>query len=453
MLKQFISGEAVINPIVTKRGWTLGPGDISSGSLSIYTGSVWTGSTAYTPVTSSTGYDPVTVWSSLQHMLVPGRMSAFGPTAHSLRSGYQTCDVIGINGDIFGDNIIPGSIRITDNSPVKDVIFIDDGGGLLTYSTSSGSDPGTPLLHLGFDELVSGSIATASIWVASESIRSVRGVSGPAVSIKDERIILRDPVLLTKPWSLSFWSLCSSVNTYQVVSSSGFLVSLNYTTNTLTVSANGETDTFNVLSASIATGAWNNVVITTYNDRMHLFSNGQLLQTVTHSNATSSLITHIGSINNTAYFELDEVRAFDRSLTPDEVSFLYNRPGGSEVVGAVSYGAGLIAIPGYEARFIDLFSTADYSISFSSSRTIYQHSYTCIIEPGEFTKSTNPSMRYMLSGSEYFLNFTTTSVFTPYFTTIGLYNEHDQLLATAKMSNPTPILTTHPLIVTVNIDF
>jgi hypothetical protein len=55
--------------------------------------------------------------------------------------------------------------------------------------------------------------------------------------------------------------------------------------------------------------------------------------------------------------------------------------------------------------------------------------------------SYNPTL--LASGSnEMMLPFVTGSSFTPYATTVGLYNESNQLLAVAKFSQPIPISAT-----------
>ena len=85
------------------------------------------------------------------------------------------------------------------------------------------------------------------------------------------------------------------------------------------------------------------------------------------------------------------------------------------------------------------------SVHFSSSITIYEHQYKCIISENEFGYSLNPSL---LSGSQttqplgtnyVYKDFATGSYFSPYITTVGLYDNDQNLLAIGKLSVPTKV--------------
>lgn len=77
------------------------------------------------------------------------------------------------------------------------------------------------------------------------------------------------------------------------------------------------------------------------------------------------------------------------------------------------------------------------TISFMSSYRIYENQYKCTIRENEFNYTQNPSSR---SGSgEFYYSFVTGSYFSPYITTIGLYNDNKELLVVGKLSQPIPI--------------
>ena len=106
-------------------------------------------------------------------------------------------------------------------------------------------------------------------------------------------------------------------------------------------------------------------------------------------------------------------------------------------------------------------------MTFESTKTIYEHEYTVIVPENQFNTTTNISATNQRSGSlnlpsmslaemrqimpspaenSYNLSgytatplaesFTTHSFFAPYVTTVGLYNDHGDLLAVAKTSRP-----------------
>jgi hypothetical protein len=110
-------------------------------------------------------------------------------------------------------------------------------------------------------------------------------------------------------------------------------------------------------------------------------------------------------------------------------------------------------------------STDDINVSFQSSRTIFETQYKCTIRENEFNYSLNPSV---ISSSGLWTNrlnsscsldlrgqvydFVTGSVFAPYVTTVGLYNENQELLAVAKLSQPLPTSRTTDTSILINID-
>ncbi len=91
------------------------------------------------------------------------------------------------------------------------------------------------------------------------------------------------------------------------------------------------------------------------------------------------------------------------------------------------------------------------SINFQSSLRIYENQYKCTINENEFQYSLNPTL---LSGSlnDVYYDFVTGSFFTPYVTTVGLYNESNELLMVGKLSNPIPISQEIDTTIIVNLD-
>lgn len=90
------------------------------------------------------------------------------------------------------------------------------------------------------------------------------------------------------------------------------------------------------------------------------------------------------------------------------------------------------------------------TISFMSSYRIYENQYKCTVRENEFNYTQNPSAR---SGSgEFYYSFVTGSSFSPYVTTIGLYNDNKELLVVGKLSQPIPISLDTDTTFIVNFD-
>ena len=102
--------------------------------------------------------------------------------------------------------------------------------------------------------------------------------------------------------------------------------------------------------------------------------------------------------------------------------------------------------------------------SFSSSLTIYETQYKCTLRESEFNATLNPSAQKSGSvveiSSSYFYqrgdgtlnNNVTGSYFSPYVTTVGLYDEAQNLLAVGKLAQPLPTSPTTDTTILINID-
>ena len=85
----------------------------------------------------------------------------------------------------------------------------------------------------------------------------------------------------------------------------------------------------------------------------------------------------------------------------------------------------------------DVFNHNLLNLKFQGSHLIYEHEYQCTVEESEFNSTLNISARKIRSKqSEDLADFATGSLFKPYITTIGLYNEQNELLLVGKMAQP-----------------
>jgi hypothetical protein len=95
--------------------------------------------------------------------------------------------------------------------------------------------------------------------------------------------------------------------------------------------------------------------------------------------------------------------------------------------------------------------TTNATCSFSSSLTIYETQYKCTIRENEFNFSLNPSL---ISGSTdgTVYGYITSSYFSPFVTTVGLYDEFQNLLAVGKLAQPLPTSATTDTTILINLD-
>jgi hypothetical protein len=73
--------------------------------------------------------------------------------------------------------------------------------------------------------------------------------------------------------------------------------------------------------------------------------------------------------------------------------------------------------------------------TFDASYTVYNTQYKCTASPNEFNYSLNPTL-LSSSNTEYDPDIIDSPDFMPYVTTIGLYNENQELMMVAKLSQP-----------------
>ena len=84
--------------------------------------------------------------------------------------------------------------------------------------------------------------------------------------------------------------------------------------------------------------------------------------------------------------------------------------------------------------------TGSFNINFRNEHTIYENFVKCTVEESEYNLSYNPTLLSDKTNvSSSLVNFTTGSDFRPYVTTLGLYNEQNELLMVAKFGKPIPV--------------
>jgi len=119
--------------------------------------------------------------------------------------------------------------------------------------------------------------------------------------------------------------------------------------------------------------------------------------------------------------------------------------------GYVSYGTATYGVA--TENIINSFATgSNITCSFNSSYNIFETQYKCTIRENEFNFSTNPTQISGSSNSGILYDFATGSFFTPYATTVGLYDNAYNLLAVAKLAQPLPLSAVTDTSILVNLD-
>ena len=132
---------------------------------------------------------------------------------------------------------------------------------------------------------------------------------------------------------------------------------------------------------------------------------------------------------------------------------------GTGLYGTAVYGGGT----GTNSVLENIINTSNITCSFSSSYTIYETQYKCTISENDFNFTLNPSttngsteitssIGNFYTPGQYLNDNVTGSEFNPYVTTVGLYNDNQELLAIGKLSQPLPTSPTTDTTILINID-
>lgn len=131
-------------------------------------------------------------------------------------------------------------------------------------------------------------------------------------------------------------------------------------------------------------------------------------------------------------------------------------------VGNVIYTHGQIIVT--DNTFATEFSSSmGQPLAFSSTLPVHTHHFTVRLSDYEFNHTLNPtaqsgSTTYEYSGSFYsrpsgiYANNVTGSDFQPYITTVGLYNDANELIAVGKLAQPVPKPADTELVIKVQFD-
>jgi hypothetical protein len=215
-----------------------------------------------------------------------------------------------------------------------------------------------------------------------------------------------------------------------------------------------------VTSSTLTPGDWYHVLCQKTGSNYQIWLDGVL--------DVSSSLNIVGNTNNDNNFfigsngtstgifsgSLDEIRIYNKALTSTEIqnladnSFETGYAYQTARIGNIFYKSGIAVVsdprPKYANSLLGQTGNYDYSNelygftgSFRSTTTFYEHEITCKIRKSEFNFTINPSVYKDKNPNAIQVeDYTTSSFFNPYVTTIGLYNDNRDLVAVAKLASP-----------------
>jgi len=245
--------------------------------------------------------------------------------------------------------------------------------------------------------------------------------------------------------SLDTGSLMFNVDTYQSASQQRPTASyFNYNTNPLLIKQfpSGANETIGVLSVN-----------------QDIYGSKILPNSFQISSSVGDIIKDDGNGN---LYEISQLQS--QYIDLNWVTLNYIDSGsltsGINFVGNIFYAHGLVVITNQSSSYQNLL-TGTTTISFQNEHIVYENEVRCIVKESDYNLSFNPTLLkyggqcivptsgsnsivsgssnlYTLTGSfdSTVKDFATGSFFQPYVTTIGLYNDEDELLMVAKLVKP-----------------
>jgi hypothetical protein len=211
---------------------------------------------------------------------------------------------------------------------------------------------------------------------------------------------------------------------------------------------------------SIPTASWTHVVCQKTGSNIELYINGTFNTSASSASWINKTDTSISkninelTIGNKIYQwnyknsantyqltrplngSIDELRIYNKALSVAQISLLNNRneTTGSflqtNIVGTVFHKHGLAVISSPLPKYNNILNS-NYTTTHNSTKRLYEFNVLTRVLASEFNMSTNMSL--LTTNTNQLQSFTTGSDFSPYITTIGLYNKHGQLLAVGKL--------------------
>lgn len=208
------------------------------------------------------------------------------------------------------------------------------------------------------------------------------------------------------------------------------------------------------LSSSSVTSEfrWYHVAAVKSGSNFYLYRNGVLQQSgseVNYHPINKHLLTfgadnYYSSSEDTGYRfkneyigKLDEIRIYNKGLSQNTIRTLSDSSSlamyQSNVVGNVFYKSGNIVISSLDPKHNKILNE-EWEMSFKGTHTIYNYEALVRIKKGWFNHTTNSTVKRS-PNSDLLIDEVTGSL-KPYFHTIGLYNDKNELMAVGKINQP-----------------
>ena len=198
------------------------------------------------------------------------------------------------------------------------------------------------------------------------------------------------------------------------------------------------------ITAPINTGSLSHIVCMSSASVMEIWISGSKISSTVDTtiyqteNKSELFIGSKGELSNYYTGSMSNLNIFNSSRTKEQIKSLSSSINGSPYIGNIFYSNGLATITHPKYQYIAKPPISNgFKVSFKNIHPIYENEYQCTINADEYNFTHNISTRKIKSDQKPDLaNFATSSLFKPYVTTVGLYNEANELLVVGKLGQP-----------------
>ncbi len=210
-------------------------------------------------------------------------------------------------------------------------------------------------------------------------------------------------------------------------------------------------NTTSTVSASFTTSSLQHVSCRVSSSQMEIFTSG-IGSGISGSDNTfretqNNANIYIGNKGGNEKFLngiLSQINIYDEALSDTQILNHYSSSNGSPYVGNIFYSTGIATIthPNYQTVLSGSMphgtdSGSIHALRFQGSHLLYENEYQCTVEEHEFNNTMNISARKLRTTTcQDAANFVSSSIFKPYVTTVGLFNEEGECLVVGKLGQP-----------------
>lgn len=482
VFKKINSTDVKVSPFQVYKSWTIVSGSATSSALplrGIYTDinrlpALGT-SLTYNDSANIDGSLQSITYFSINHLFYKYKnqpYNTFGPNDINRvnKTLFQSASILSFPQIKIGEGIKPASFSFT--SSVSGSYASDRYGNVYDSAIASSSIISDTRYYQGFNE----SFDLSRLNYTSENITYIPGITttsgqqrslGLAAKFSGTGYItdsIDGNYNRDMNYSISFFisSSNATTSTQLIVSKASSSITPVYPfkvelsgSNQIIFSAAGSTTFKAAISSSTrVTGSWHHVLCQKRNNTLQLYVNGTLESVVTSSllqrpatpSTASARIDNddalfIGGFSTSSFnlnAALDEVRVYNKSLSTTQINLLKDRTEGgtalqTRYVGNVFPSQGIVVLSSADYRINDLLNTP-FTASYKSTVSLYEINVLTRLSSGDFNMTLNPTS--LLDNKQTYLPYVSSSAFSPYITTIGLYDDAGQLLAIGKLAQP-----------------